>query len=97
LEDYGLSDRLYLPDKKFSRNIGIFTGFYFDPKGNSVSVEEWERRRGDWLPVQADKDYLKSIMAEPIYEPGVFANYIAPPRRGINRKPLNFEYVRTES
>ena len=97
LEQYGLSDRLYLPDKKFSRSIGIFSGFHFDPKGNSVSVEEWERRRGDWLPVRADKDYLKSIMVEPIYEPGVFANYIAPPRRGINRMPLNFEYVRTES
>ena len=97
LEQYGLSDRLYLPDKKFSRSIGIFSGFHFDPKGNSVSVEEWERRRGDWLPVRADKDYLKSIMVEPIYEPDVFANYIAPPRRGINRMPLNFEYVRTES
>ena len=97
LEQYGLSDRLYLPDKKFSRGIGIFSGFYFDPKGNSVSLEEWERRRGDWLPVQADKEYLKSIMVEPIYEPGVFANYIAPPRRGINRMPLDFKYVRTEA
>jgi len=35
-------------------------------------------------------------MAEPIYEPGKFANYIAPPIRGINRMPIDFEYVRTE-
>ena len=97
LEQHGLSDRLYLPDKKFGRSIGIFSDFYFDPKGNPVSAEEWERRRADWLPVQADKDYLKSLMVEPIYEPGVFANYIAPPRRGINRMPLDFEYVRTEA
>ena len=40
--------------------------------------------------------YLLSIMAAPVYEPGKFANYIAPPLRGINRQPINFEYVRTE-
>jgi benzoyl-CoA 2,3-dioxygenase component B len=27
-------------------------------------------------------------------EPGKFANWIAPPLRGINSKPLDFEYVR---
>jgi hypothetical protein len=27
---------------------------------------------------------------------GTFANYIAPPRRGINQKPVDFDYVRTE-
>ena len=32
-------------------------------------------------------------MATPVYEPGKFANYIAPPLRGINRQPINFEYV----
>jgi benzoyl-CoA 2,3-dioxygenase component B len=35
-------------------------------------------------------------MAEPIYRPGKFANYIAPPGRGINQQPIGFEYVRTE-
>ena len=34
---------------------------------------------------------------EPVYKPGQFANYIAPPPRGINRQPLDFEYVRTEA
>jgi len=32
-----------------------------------------------------------------VYEPGKFANYIAPPLRGINQKPIDFEYVRTEA
>ena len=36
-------------------------------------------------------------MAEPVYEPGKFANYIAPPQRGDQRQPINFEYVRTEA
>ena len=47
--------------------------------------------------VAADREYLLSIMAEPVYEPGKFANYIAPPLRGINRMPIDFEYVRTEA
>ena len=29
--------------------------------------------------------------------PGQFANYIAPPPRGINRQPIDFEYVRTDA
>ena len=95
-EQQGLSDRLFLPDKKFNRGIGIFSSFYFDPQGRPLSREGWERRNGEWLPSTADKDFLKSIMVEPVYEPGVFANYIAPPRRGINRMPVNFRYVRTE-
>ena len=49
------------------------------------------------LPSTADSEYLLSIMAKPVYEVGKFANYIAPPRRGINQLPISFEYVRTES
>ena len=29
-------------------------------------------------------------------QPGQFADYIAPPQRGINRQLIDFEYVRTE-
>ena len=29
-----------------------------------------------------------------VYEPGAFANWIAPPRRGINGQPIDFEYVK---
>ena len=95
-DQHGLSDRLRLPDRKFHRGIGMFSGFHFDPSGRWLSEAEWLRRRDEWLPTEADKQYLRSIMVEPVFEPGVFANYIAPPRRGINRMPLNFEYVRTE-
>jgi len=96
LERYGMSDRLRLPDRKFNRNIGMYSGFHFDPNGQPLSEEEWQRRKHEWLPAPADTEYLLSIMAAPVYEPGKFANYIAPPRRGINQLPINFEYVRTE-
>jgi benzoyl-CoA 2,3-dioxygenase component B len=96
LEQHGFSDRLRLPDRKFNRRIGMYSGFHFDPNGVPLSADEFERRKHEWLPSPADSEYLLSIMAEPIYEPGKFANYIAAPRRGINQLPINFEYVRTE-
>ena len=65
--------------------------------GRSLAADEWERRKSEWLPTAADKDYLRSIQAIPVYKAGQFANYIAPPQRGINRLPLDFEYVRTEA
>jgi benzoyl-CoA 2,3-dioxygenase component B len=97
LERHGITDRLYLPDRKFNRRIGMFRDLHFDPKGSPLTAEEWARRRDEWLPSARDKEYLLSIMAEPVYEPGRFANYIAPPRKGVNNKPVNFEYVRTET
>jgi benzoyl-CoA 2,3-dioxygenase component B len=96
LERHGISDRLRLPDRKFNRGIGMFSALHFDPNGMQLSDAEWDRRRYEWLPSAGDREYLLSIMAEPVYEPGRFANYIAPPIRGINRLPVNFEYVRTE-
>jgi benzoyl-CoA 2,3-dioxygenase component B len=94
---FSMSDRLRLPDRKFHRNIGQFVGFHFDPDGRPLSPEEWERRKGDWLPSPADKEFLLSLMNAPIYEAGKFANYIAPPTRGVKGQPINFDYVRTEA
>jgi benzoyl-CoA 2,3-dioxygenase component B len=97
VQAHGVDFEFYLPDRKFNRQIGIFSGLHFDPSGHPVSPAEWERRKGEWLPAAKDNEYLKSIQAKPVYEPGKFANYIAPPLRGINQKPIDFEYVRTEA
>jgi benzoyl-CoA 2,3-dioxygenase component B len=96
LEQHGVGARLRLPDRKFNRKIGIYSGLHFDPDGSSLPEAEWQRRKSEWLPTPADEEYLLSIMASPVYERGKFANYIAPPRRGINQMPVDFEYVRTE-
>jgi benzoyl-CoA 2,3-dioxygenase component B len=96
LEAHGLSDRLALPSRKFHRRVGVYAGRHFDPWGNPLGAEEWARRRHEWLPTPEDKAYLRSIQATPVYKPGQFANYIAPPPRGINRLPIDFEYVRAE-
>jgi benzoyl-CoA 2,3-dioxygenase component B len=97
LERYGLSDRLKLPDRKFNRGIGQFAGHKFDPDGHMITQDTWDRRRYEWLPGPADKAFLMSIMNSSIFETGKFANYIAPPARGLKGRPVNFEYVRTEA
>jgi benzoyl-CoA 2,3-dioxygenase component B len=33
-------------------------------------------------------------MGKAVVEPGKMANWIAPPARGINGQPIEFEYVR---
>jgi benzoyl-CoA 2,3-epoxidase subunit B len=96
-ERHGMSDRIKLPDRKFNRGIGMFSSLHFTPDGAPLSEAEWNRRRNEWLPAPLDREYLLSIMATPVYEPGKFANYIAPPQRGIKGLPINFEYVRTEA
>ena len=96
LEAHGMSERMTLPSRKFNRKVGVYAGKLFDPWGNPLTAEEWERRKYEWLPSPEDKAYLHSIQATPVYKPGQFANYIAPPPRGINRLPIDFEYIRTE-
>jgi benzoyl-CoA 2,3-dioxygenase component B len=31
---------------------------------------------------------------KPVYEPGRFANWIAPPAQGTNNQPIDFQYVK---
>jgi benzoyl-CoA 2,3-dioxygenase component B len=97
LADAGLGFRLALPSRRFHRHQGIFAGHHFDPEGRPLSEEEWSRRKDDWLPSAADRAYVKSLQARPVYRPGEMASWIAPPARGVDGKPLDFQYVRTEA
>ncbi len=87
--------RLELPDRKFHRRVGIYSAFHFTPDGTPISAENWKRRRDEWLPSASDRAYVESLMT-PVYEIGKIANWIAPPERGINGLPFDFEYVRFE-
>src|SRR5262249_12827802 len=97
LAEAGLSERLRLPSRRFHRHQGVFANMNFDPDGRLISNQEWERRKDEWLPSAADRSYVKSLQAKPIIKPGEMANWIAPPPRGINNKPLDFIYVRAEA
>ena len=63
------------------------------PDGNPMSAEEWEARKDDWIPSEADRAYITSLM-KPCHEQGKIANWIAAPTKGINGNPFDFEYVR---
>jgi benzoyl-CoA 2,3-dioxygenase component B len=89
----GLSDRLTVPDRKFHRNIGIYSDTSFTPEGVMVSSDEFEAKRGEWLPSEADETYVATLM-QPVVKPGQMASWIAPPPKGINGQVKDFEYVR---
>jgi benzoyl-CoA 2,3-dioxygenase component B len=91
----GSDFRITLPNTRFFRRQGIYADHHFDPQGNAISAEEFEARKNDWLPTEADRDWVQSLM-KPVLEPGQMANWICPPRRGINRQSVEFAYVRTD-
>ena len=84
---------LYLPSRRFHRHVGAYAGHHFDVAGNPLTAEEFAQRSPEWLPTLADRDYVQSLMT-PVIQPGQIANWIAPPKSGINYQPLEFEYVR---
>jgi benzoyl-CoA 2,3-dioxygenase component B len=94
IEKAGIPFRLRLPHKGFHRAIGNFAGHHISIDGEVLSKDQWEKGAEHWLPSKADHAYVQSLMAGRVVEPGKFANWIAPPPRGINNNPLNFEYVR---
>src|SRR5712664_3097320 len=47
LEAHGMSDRLQLPDRKFHRGIGMYSGFHFDHNGVPLTAEQWEQGQYD--------------------------------------------------
>jgi benzoyl-CoA 2,3-epoxidase subunit B len=91
----GSSEVITLPSTRFHRHQGIYRDQSYDPSGNPLTAEEFEAKRGEWLPTEADRAYVKSLM-QPVYEPGKVAHWIAPPPRGINGQDVDYEYVRIE-
>ena len=96
-ERHGMSDRLRLPDRKFNRGIGMFSSLHFDPAGAPLSDERVGAAQARVAAGAGRPRVPAQHHGEPVYEPGKFANYIAPPLRGVNRMPIDFEYVRTEA
>jgi benzoyl-CoA 2,3-dioxygenase component B len=93
IRDEGVQFELKLPSQKFHRQIGMWSGHAFTPDGAMIERAAWDARRGDWLPVAADETYVKSLMVA-VHERGKMAGWIAPPLKGINNLPGDFEYVK---
>ena len=95
IEKAGVDFAIKLPHVAFHRAIGEFARIQATPDGTVVSAEEFARRRDQVLPSADDGRFLASLM-KPVTSPGQFANWIAPPKVGIDNKPGDFEYVRLE-
>ncbi len=93
IEKAGIPFRLKAPHKAFHRNIGALAAVKVSPEGRVVSEAEWAMNVDTWLPSATDRAFVASLMGRCV-EPGKFANWIAPPVMGINRQPVDFEYVR---
>ena len=93
IKRHGIDFELRLPHRGFHRAIGAFAEVKVSPDGRLLSEAEWDARRNEWLPSADDETYVQSLM-QPVVEPGKFASWIAPPPRGINGQPIDFDYVR---
>ena len=76
LEGAGLPQRLALPHIAFNRKVGAFAGIEASPAGETLTADEWEQRKGQWLPTDTDKTYVRSLM-----QPGARARQ----DRGLDR------------
>ncbi|HXK53663.1 MAG TPA: benzoyl-CoA 2,3-epoxidase subunit BoxB, partial [Hyphomicrobiales bacterium] len=84
---------LKLSHPAFHRYIGGFTNVYASPTGELMDKAAWEKRKGEWLPNTDDMDFIYHLM-QPEYGIGKYANWISPPKVGIDNKPGDFEYVK---
>ena len=93
IKQAGVDFTLRLPHRGFHRAIGSFAEARMSPDGRVLSQAEWDARHQEWLPRETDERFVQDLM-QPVTERGKFAGWIAPPPRGINGQPIDFEYVR---
>jgi benzoyl-CoA 2,3-dioxygenase component B len=93
IEGAGFAFRFRLPSRRFRRAIGVWAGAAVDLGGALISLDAYRMGLAAWLPTDADRAFVHSLM-KPVTEPGKVAGWIAPPDRGINGLPIDYEYVR---
>ena len=94
LADEGVEGRLVSPSRRFHRHVGAYMNGKFGHDGRLITSDvEWEAEKAKHLPTAADRTYIQSLMVAST-KPGEYANWIAPPSKGINSRPVDFEYVK---
>jgi benzoyl-CoA 2,3-dioxygenase component B len=93
IERAGYSLRLSLPSPHFRRSIGAWVDAPVTPEGKRISREEYDKRLADWIPSEQDRAFVRSLMQR-VVAPGRMAGWIAPPERGINNLPVEYQYVK---
>jgi benzoyl-CoA 2,3-dioxygenase component B len=93
IERAGHAFRLSLPSPHFRRSIGLWAGQPVTPEGKLVDKSIYDKSVENWIPSEADRAFVHSLMKR-VAEPGKMAAWIAPPDRGINNLPVDYEYVK---
>jgi benzoyl-CoA 2,3-dioxygenase component B len=93
IQKAGVSFELKAPHKAFNRQIGALSTAKVAPDGRVISDMEWQANVASWLPTPEDFAFVRSLMGR-VTGVGQYANWIAPPVVGINKQPIEFEYVR---
>ena len=93
IEEAGIDFELRLPHEGFHRQVGLYRDHHVTPDGQVIDEASFTARIDDFLPSDEDREYVVSLM-QPVYEPGKMAGWIAPPARGINTQPIDYDYVR---
>ncbi len=91
---HGVPFQLTLPSRRFHRHIGVPAGSFAAPAGELVTAAEWDARRSGWLPGDADRAFVKSLMRSAVLDPKQMANWLSAPKQGIKGRPIDFEYGR---
>jgi benzoyl-CoA 2,3-dioxygenase component B len=84
---------LVLPHPGFHRAVGEFAPHRVSPDGRLLTEEDWSAGVPDWLPTDADRAHVESLMVG-VHEPGRMAGWIAAPATGVHNKPVEYDYVR---
>jgi len=93
LAESEIAFRFALPSKRFHRHIGLYANMPFSPDGRLLSQGEYDKHKDQWIPNEADRAYVRSLM-QPVTEPGKIANWLGKPKSGIKGLPFEYEYVR---
>jgi len=93
LEEAGADFTLVLPHVGFHRQVGTFRPHHISPDGQLLNEQEWQANIDRWLPTEADRSHVQSLMVG-VNEPGQMAGWLAPPTSGIHQQPVGYEYVR---
>jgi benzoyl-CoA 2,3-dioxygenase component B len=93
IEKGGFNFELRLPSPRFRRSVGAWANVPTDPAGNRISAEAFAAGVPNWIPTPEDQAFVASLM-QPVYDPAKIAGWIAPPERGINNLPVDYEYVK---
>ncbi|MES2008864.1 MAG: benzoyl-CoA 2,3-epoxidase subunit BoxB [Pseudomonadota bacterium] len=93
IEKHGIAFHMTVPHKAFNRKIGSLANVHVSPAGELLTEAQWQAGEREWLATDEDRAFVASLMGR-VTEPGKYANWIAPPMVGVNRQPMDFEYVR---